>query len=89
MQDRAEDNGGRENSARFRLCTTEGFGRGADAVVETGRRTDDAHELAHKPRRYRQWGRLPAPEVDKYTAGLVRYGILSEGERRTRSAEMD
>ncbi|MET9803554.1 hypothetical protein [Streptomyces sp. NPDC006368] len=41
-------------------------------LLEIDRRTEDAHELVHKLRRYWEWGRLPAPDVDKYTADLVR-----------------
>ncbi|WP_260868028.1 replication-relaxation family protein [Streptomyces sp. SAJ15] len=41
-------------------------------LLEIDRRTEDAHDLVHKLRRYWEWGRLLAPDVDKYTADLVR-----------------
>jgi hypothetical protein len=41
-------------------------------LLEIDRRTEDAHELVHKLRRYWQWGRLLPPDVDKYTADLAR-----------------
>ncbi|MGK5498504.1 hypothetical protein [Streptomyces sp. URMC 125] len=41
-------------------------------LLEIDRRTEGAHELVHKLRRYWQWGRLLAPDADKYTAYLIR-----------------
>ncbi|MHC3456103.1 hypothetical protein [Streptomyces prasinus] len=41
-------------------------------LLEIDRRTEDAHDLVTKLRRYWQWGRLLAPDADKYTVDLVR-----------------
>ncbi|WP_233436199.1 replication-relaxation family protein [Streptomyces anulatus] len=41
-------------------------------LLEIDRRTEDAHDLVHKLRRYWQWGRLLAPDADKHTVHLVR-----------------
>ncbi|MEW2289666.1 replication-relaxation family protein [Streptomyces sp. NPDC047841] len=41
-------------------------------LLEIDRRTEDAHDLVHKLRRYWEWGRLLAPDADKHTMGLVR-----------------
>ncbi|MFD8252939.1 replication-relaxation family protein [Streptomyces werraensis] len=41
-------------------------------LLEIDRRTEDAHELVHKLRRYWEWGRLLAPDADKHTVDLVR-----------------
>jgi hypothetical protein len=46
-------------------------------LPEIDRRTEDADDLVHKPRRYREWGRLPAPGADKHTVDPVRpRGVL-------------
>ncbi|MFJ7146852.1 replication-relaxation family protein [Streptomyces sp. NPDC100445] len=61
-----------------------GFVQRADAVVrapaagvpvlllEIDRRTEDAHDLVAKLRRYREWGRLLPRDADKHTVDLVR-----------------
>ncbi|WP_261386940.1 replication-relaxation family protein [Streptomyces sp. BK340] len=41
-------------------------------LLEIDRRTEDAHELVHKLRRYWQWGRLLPPDAEKHTAYLAR-----------------
>jgi hypothetical protein len=41
-------------------------------LLEIGRRTEDAHDLVAKLRRYWEWGWLLAPDADKYTVNLVR-----------------
>lgn len=41
-------------------------------LMEIDRRTEDAHDLVHKLRRYWQWGRLLAPDADKHTTDLAR-----------------
>ncbi|MGV5039152.1 replication-relaxation family protein [Streptomyces sp. NRAIS4] len=41
-------------------------------LLEIDRRTEDAHELVHKLRRYWEWGRLLPPDADKHTVDLVR-----------------
>jgi hypothetical protein len=41
-------------------------------LLEIDRRSEDAHDLVHKLRRYWQWGRLLAPDADKHTVDLVR-----------------
>lgn len=41
-------------------------------LLEIDRRTGDAHDLVHKPRRYWQWGRLLASDADRYTVSLAR-----------------
>lgn len=41
-------------------------------LLEIDRRTEDAHDLVHKLRRYWQWGRLPVPDADKRTVDLAR-----------------
>ncbi|GGM26457.1 hypothetical protein GCM10010129_83690 [Streptomyces fumigatiscleroticus] len=41
-------------------------------LLEIDRRTEDAHELVHKLRRYWEWGRLLPPDVDENTARLAR-----------------
>ena len=40
-------------------------------LLEIDRRTEDAHDLVIKLRRYWQWGRLLAPDAGKYTVDLV------------------
>ncbi|MET9017026.1 replication-relaxation family protein [Streptomyces olivaceoviridis] len=61
-----------------------GYGQRADLVVrareagvpvlllEIDRRTEDAHELVAKLRRYWEWGRLLAPDVHRLIVDLVR-----------------
>jgi hypothetical protein len=34
-------------------------------LLEIDRRSEDAHDLVHKLRRYWQWGRLLPPDADK------------------------
>ncbi|MFJ4767498.1 replication-relaxation family protein [Streptomyces uncialis] len=41
-------------------------------LVEVDRRTEDAHDLVAKLRRYWEWGRLLPKDTDKRTADLVR-----------------
>ncbi|MFI2913908.1 replication-relaxation family protein [Streptomyces sp. PDY-4] len=41
-------------------------------LLEIDRRTEDAHDLVAKLRRYWEWGRLLAPDADKRTVDLVR-----------------
>jgi len=41
-------------------------------LLEIDRRTEDAHDLVHKLRRYWEWGRLLAPDADRLTVDLVR-----------------
>ncbi|MCF3105351.1 replication-relaxation family protein [Streptomyces roseoverticillatus] len=41
-------------------------------LLEIDRRTEDAHELVHKLRRYWEWGRLLAPDAEEKAARLVR-----------------
>ncbi|MFJ6426120.1 hypothetical protein [Streptomyces hydrogenans] len=41
-------------------------------LVEVDRRSEDAHELVTKLRRYWEWGRLLAKDADKRTVDLVR-----------------
>jgi hypothetical protein len=41
-------------------------------LLEADRRTEDAHDLVAKLRRYWEWGRLLAPDADKHTVDLVR-----------------
>jgi hypothetical protein len=41
-------------------------------LLEVDRRTEDAHDLVQKLRRYWEWGRLLAPDADKRTVDLVR-----------------
>ncbi len=41
-------------------------------LMEVDRRSEDAHDLVHKLRRYWQWGRLLAPDADKRTVDLAR-----------------
>ncbi|WP_338059756.1 replication-relaxation family protein [Streptomyces dengpaensis] len=41
-------------------------------LLEIDRRSEDAHDLVHKLRRYWQWGRMLPPGTDKYTADLAR-----------------
>ncbi|MFC7795367.1 hypothetical protein [Streptomyces cinereoruber] len=41
-------------------------------LLEIDRRTEDAHDLVAKLRRYWQWGRLLAPDAGKYTVDLAR-----------------
>ncbi|KUN16262.1 hypothetical protein AQJ11_39890 [Streptomyces corchorusii] len=61
-----------------------GYGQRADLVVrareagvpvlllEIDRRTEDAHDLVTKLRRYWEWGRLLAPDAHRLTVDLVR-----------------
>ena len=37
-------------------------------LLEIDRRTEDAHDLVHKLRRYWEWGRLLAPDTDRSRA---------------------
>jgi hypothetical protein len=39
-------------------------------LLEVDRRTEDAHDLVAKLRRYWEWGRLLAPDADKHTVDL-------------------
>ncbi|MFE4800476.1 replication-relaxation family protein [Streptomyces sp. NPDC056708] len=41
-------------------------------LLEIDRRTEDAHDLVHKLRRYWEWGRLLPRDADKHTVDLVR-----------------
>ncbi|MEU1669388.1 hypothetical protein ABZ547_38610 [Streptomyces sparsogenes] len=41
-------------------------------LLEIDRRTEDAHDLVAKLRRYWEWGRLLPPDADKRTVDLVR-----------------
>ncbi len=41
-------------------------------LLEIDRRTEDAHELVHKLRRYGEWGRLLPRDADKRAVDLVR-----------------
>ncbi|MFJ8596853.1 hypothetical protein [Streptomyces sp. NPDC093598] len=41
-------------------------------LLEIDRRSEDAHDLVHKLRRYWQWGRLLPLDADKHTTALVR-----------------
>ncbi|MFI6523081.1 hypothetical protein [Streptomyces uncialis] len=41
-------------------------------LLEIDRRTEDAHDLVVKLRRYWEWGRLLPPDADKRTVDLVR-----------------
>ncbi|MFJ7593328.1 replication-relaxation family protein [Streptomyces sp. NPDC097617] len=41
-------------------------------LLEIDRRTEDAHELVHKLRRYWEWGRLLPKDADKRTVDLIR-----------------
>ncbi|MCX4632853.1 hypothetical protein [Streptomyces sp. NBC_01443] len=41
-------------------------------LLEIDRRTEDAHDLVHKLRRYWEWGRLLPQDTDKRTANLAR-----------------
>ncbi|MFE7046332.1 replication-relaxation family protein, partial [Streptomyces atratus] len=41
-------------------------------LLEIDRRTEDAHELVHKLRRYWEWGRLLSSDADKHTVDRVR-----------------
>lgn len=42
-------------------------------LLEIDRRSEDAHDLVHKLRRYWQWSRLLAPDADKHTVDLARF----------------
>ncbi|MFD4618773.1 hypothetical protein [Streptomyces bauhiniae] len=42
-------------------------------LVEVDRRTEDAHDLVAKLRRYWEWGRLLPKDADKHTVDLVRF----------------
>ncbi|MEU6602779.1 replication-relaxation family protein [Streptomyces flaveolus] len=41
-------------------------------LLEIDRRTEDAHDLVHKLRRYWEWGRLLAPDAHRLIVDLVR-----------------
>ncbi|MFF9024800.1 hypothetical protein [Streptomyces eurythermus] len=46
---------------------------GVPVLLEIDRRTEDAHVLVVKPRRYWEWGRLLPKDADKRTVDLVRF----------------
>ncbi|WP_234339964.1 MULTISPECIES: hypothetical protein [Streptomyces] len=43
-------------------------------LLEIDRRTEDAHDLVHKLRRYWEWGRLLPSDADKYAKYLASNG---------------